>query len=75
MGLFDEQGMNKAPATLNDMYRGVGTSINKGLLDPYMESKGFISEENQVLQVMKGVDLTDPKSVSDTFNKIMNLLM
>ena len=73
MGLFDEQGMNKAPATLNDMYRGVGTSINKGLLDPYMESKGFISEENQVLQIMKGVDLTDPKSVSDTFNKIMQI--
>ena len=73
MGLFDGQGMNKAPATLNDMYRGVGTSINKGLLDPYMESKGFISEENQVLQVMKGVDLTSAKSVSDTFNKIMEI--
>jgi hypothetical protein len=71
MGLFDGQGMNEAPASLNDMYRGVGRSINRGLVDPLMESKGFISKENQVLKVMKGVDLTDPKSVSDTFSKIM----
>jgi hypothetical protein len=71
MGLFDGQGMGNAPETLGDMYRGVGRSIGTGMIDPYMEGKGFTSKENQILNVMKGVDLTSAKSVSDTFNRIM----
>ena len=72
MSLFDGRGMGgPMPTNLAEMGRGVGQSISRGLLDPYMESKGFVSEENQILEIMKGADLTDAKSVSDTFNKIM----
>jgi len=71
MGLFDGQGMGSAPETLGDMYRGVGRGIGTGLIDPYMEGKGFTSKENQILNAMKGVDLTSAESVSDTFNRIM----
>jgi len=71
MGLFDGQGMGSAPETLGDMYRGVGRGIGTGLIDPYMEGKGFTSKENQILNAMKGVDLTSVESVSDTFNRIM----
>ena len=72
MGLFDGQGMGGAmPKNLAEMGRGVGKSISRGLIDPYMESKGFISEENQIMEIMKGADLTNARSVSDTFNKIM----
>ena len=74
MGLFDGQGMGGAmPKNLAEMGRGVGKSLTRGLIDPYMESKGFISEENRIMEVMKGVDLTNAKSVSDTFNKIMEI--
>ena len=73
MGMFDGQGMNQAPSSLADMYRGVGRSIGKGFLDPYMESKGFISQENQILGVMKDVDLNDPASYSEGFRKIMEI--
>ena len=71
--MFDGQGMNQAPSSLADMYRGVGRSIGKGFLDPYMESKGFISQENQILGVMKDVDLNDPASYSEGFRKIMEI--
>ena len=72
MGLFDGQGMGGAmPRNLAEMGRGVGQSISRGLLDPYMESKGYVSQENQVLSLMKSADLTSAKSVSETFNKIM----
>tara|TARA_R110002110_G_scaffold276906_2_gene492153 strand:+ start:631 stop:1680 length:1050 start_codon:yes stop_codon:yes gene_type:complete len=74
MGLFDGQGLGgPAPTNVADMYRGVGRTIGKGLIDPAMESRGFKSEENQVIEIMKGVDLTDAKSVSDTFNRIMEI--
>jgi len=72
MSLFDGRGMaGPMPTNLAEMGWGLGQSISRGLLDPYMESKGFVSEENQILEIMKGADLTDAKSVSDTFNKIM----
>ena len=73
MGLFDGQGLGSAPETLGDMYRGVARSIGTGMIDPYMEGKGFTSKENQILTAMKGVDLTNAQSVSDTFNKIMQI--
>jgi len=73
MGLFDGQGLGKAPETLGDMYRGVARGVGTGLIDPYMEGKGFTSKENQILAAMKGVDLTNAQSVSDTFNKIMQI--
>jgi hypothetical protein len=72
MSLFDGRGTaGPMPTNLAEMGWGLGQSISRGLLDPYMESKGFVSEENQILEIMKGADLTDAKSVSDTFNKIM----
>ena len=73
MGLFDGQGLGKAPETLGDMYRGVARGVGTGLIDPYMEGKGFTSKENQILAAMKGADLTNAQSVSDTFNKIMQI--
>lgn len=72
MSLFDGRGMGgPMPTNLAEMGRGVGQSISRGLLDPYMESKGYVSQENQILEIMQGTDLTDANSVSDTFNKIM----
>ena len=74
MGLFDGQGMGGAmPRNLAEMGRGVGQSLTRGLIDPYMESKGFISEENRILDVMKDVDLTNPESFSEGFRKIMEI--
>lgn len=72
MSLFDGRGMGgPMPTNLAEMGRGVGQSISRGLLNPYMESKGYVSQENQILEIMKQADLTDANSVSDTFNKIM----
>ena len=73
MGLFDGQGMGNAPESLGDMYRGVARGIGTGMIDPYMEGKGYTSKENQILNIMKGVDLTSAESVSDTFNRIMQI--
>jgi len=74
MGLFDGQGMGGAmPRNLAEMGRGVGQSLAKGFLDPYMESKGYISEENRILDVMKNVDLNDPESYSEGFRRIMEI--
>ena len=74
MGLFDGQGMGGAmPRNLAEMGRGVGQSLTRGLIDPYMESKGFISEENRIMEVMKDVDLTNPESFSEGFRKIMEI--
>lgn len=74
MGLFDGQGMGGAmPRNLAEMGRGVGQSLARGFLDPYMESKGFISEENRILNVMKDVDLTNPESFSEGFRRIMEI--
>ena len=48
MSLFDGRGMGgPMPTNLAEMGRGVGQSISRGLLDPYMESKGYVSQENQ----------------------------
>ena len=52
MGLFDGQGMGNAPETLGDMYRGVGRGIGTGMIDPYMEGKGFTSKENQIFSIV-----------------------
>ena len=74
MGLFDGQGMGGAmPKNLAEMGRGVGQSLTRGLIDPYMESKGFISEENRILDVMKDVDLTNSDSYAEGFRKIMEI--
>ena len=74
MGLFDGQGMGGAmPRNLAEMGRGVGQSLTRGLIDPYMESKGFISEENRIMDIMKNVDISNVDSVSETFKKIMEI--
>lgn len=73
MGMFDGQGLNAPAASVADMYRGAARGIGKGLIDPYMESKGFVSEENQIMEIMKDVDTTSAESVASTFSKIMEI--
>jgi len=72
MGMFDGQGVDgPAPTSAADMVRSGARGLGRALLDPMMESQGFVSKENRIMEAMKGVDLTNAKSVSDTFNKIM----
>jgi len=72
MGMFDGQGVDgPAPTSAADMVRSGARGLGRALLDPMMESQGFISKENRIMDAMKGVNLEDAKSVSDTFNKIM----
>ena len=71
--MFDGQGLNAPAASVADMYRGAARGIGKGLIDPYMESKGFVSEENQIMEIMKDVDTTSAESVASTFSKIMEI--
>lgn len=73
MGMFDGQGLTTPAASIADMYRGAARGIGKGLIDPYMESKGFVSEENQIMEIMKDVDTTSPESVAFTFSRIMEI--
>ena len=70
--MFDGQGVDgPAPTSAADMVRSGARGLGRALLDPMMESQGFISKENRIMDAMKGVNLEDAKSVSDTFNKIM----
>ena len=71
--MFDGQGLNTPAASIADMYRGAARGIGRGLIDPYMKSKGFISQENQIMDVMKDVDISSVDSVSSAFNKIMQI--
>ena len=72
MGMFDGQGVDgPAPTSAAGMVRSGARGLGRALLDPMMESQGFVSKENRIMEAMKGVDLTNAKSVSDTFNKIM----
>ena len=71
--MFDGQGLNAPANSIADMYRGAARGIGKGLIDPYMESKGFVSEENQIMEIMKDVDTTSAESVASTFSKIMEI--
>jgi len=73
MGMFDGQGLTTPANSIADMYRGAARGIGRGLIDPYMESKGFVSEENQIMEIMKDVDTTSAESVSSTFSKIMEI--
>lgn len=73
MGMFDGQGLTTPAASIADMYRGAARGIGRGLIDPYMKSKGFISQENQIMDVMKDVDISSVDSVSSAFNKIMQI--
>ena len=71
--MFDGQGLNAPATSIADMYRGAARGIGKGLIDPFMKSKGFISQENQIMDVMKDVDISSVDSVSNAFNKIMEI--
>ena len=73
MGMFDGQGLTTPAASIADMYRGAARGIGKGLIDPFMKSKGFVSEEEQIMDIMKDVDTTSPESVSLTFSRIMEI--
>ena len=74
MALFTGTGLGQktpAPLTAGQMFAGAAQGIGKSVIDPLMESKGFISEENQVIEIMKEVDISSVDSVSEAFNKIM----
>jgi len=71
--MFDGQGLTTPANSIADMYRGAARGIGKGLIDPYMQSKGFISQENQIMNVMKDVDTTSAESVASAFSKIMEI--
>ena len=72
--MFDGQGVDgPAPTSAADMVRSGARGLGKALLDPMMESQGFASKENRIMEAMKGVDISDAKSVSDTFSKIMEV--
>ena len=71
MGLFDGKGLSPTPTTVLGMAQGAARGLGKALLDPIMESQGYLSEEKQVMNIMKGVDMSDPQSFTDTFNAIM----
>jgi len=74
MGMFDGKGMaGPMPTNLAEMGWGVGQSLSEGLLDPIMESQGFVSKENRIMEAMKGVDISNAASISDTFKKIMEI--
>jgi|6_EtaG_2_1085325.scaffolds.fasta_scaffold00862_7 hypothetical protein len=71
MGLFDGKGLSPTPTTVLGMAQGAARGLGKALLDPMMESQGYLSEEKQVMNIMKGVDMSDPQSFTDAFNAIM----
>ena len=74
MALFTGTGLGQktpAPLTAGQMFAGAAQGIGKAVIDPLMESKGFISAENQVIEIMKEVDISSVDSVSEAFNKIM----
>ena len=74
MGMFDGQGVDgPAPTSAADMVRSGARGLGRALLDPMMESQGFVSKENRIMEAMKGVNIADPNSVSDTFSKIMEI--
>ena len=74
MALFTGTGLGQktpTPLTAGQMFAGAAQGIGKAVIDPLMESKGFISAENQVVEIMKEVDISSVDSVSEAFNKIM----
>lgn len=71
--MFDGQGLTTPANSIADMYRGAAKGIGRGLIDPFMQSKGFISQENQIMDVMKDVDTTSAESVASAFNRIMEI--
>ena len=72
--MFDGQGVDgPAPTNAAEMIRGGARGLGRALLDPMMESQGFVSKENRIMDAMKGVDISNAKSVSDTFSKIMEI--
>ena len=74
MALFTGTGLRQktpTPLTAGQMFAGAAQGIGRGVIDPLMESQGFISEENQVMDIMKDVDISSVDSVSEAFNKIM----
>jgi len=74
MGMFDGQGVDgPAPTSAAEMIRGGARGLGRALLDPIMESQGFASKENRIMEAMQGVDISNAKSVSDTFSKIMEV--
>jgi len=73
MGLFDGKGLSPTPTTVLGMAQGAARGLGKALLDPMMESQGYLSEEKQVMNIMKGVDMSDPQSFTDAFNALLKV--
>ena len=71
MSLFDGKGLNPRPTNRREMINQMSDSVRTNFLDPMMGSLGMESEETTIMNIMKGANLSDPKSVADTFSKIM----
>ena len=71
MSLFDGKGLNPRPTNRRDMINQMSDSVRTNFLDPMMGSLGMESEETTIMNIMKDANLSDPKSVADTFSKIM----
>ena len=71
MSLFDGKGLNPRPTNRREMINQMSDSVRTNFLDPMMGSLGMESEETTIMNIMKDANLSDPKSVTDTFSKIM----
>lgn len=71
MSLFDGKGLNPRPTNRREMINQMSDSVRTNFLDPMMGSFGMESEETTIMNIMKDANLSDPKSVADTFSKIM----
>ena len=71
MSLFDGKGLNPRPTNRREMINQMSDSVRTNFLDPMMGSIGMESEETTIMNIMKDANLSDPKSVADTFSKIM----
>ena len=67
MGLWDKQATVYTP---KQAAANAGRMLTRAL-DPIAESFGYQSEEKQVMNIMKGVDMSNPESFTAGFNAIM----
>jgi len=69
MGLFNSR---PKPLTAAEGMAKAGQMFGRAL-SPIAEQYGYISEENQILDIMKGVDMSNPQSFTDTFNALLQV--
>ena len=69
MGLFNSR---PKPLTAAEGMARAGQMFGRAL-SPIAEQYGYISEENQILDIMKGADMSNPQSFTDTFNALLQV--